>query len=470
MKTETHGEKNIHHRGAGNSSQPLLPYEALDYLPDLICVIGPDGFYEYFNKPWRQYASGNADQFVSPNWTECIYEADRCDVRREVADAMASATSFSIDLRLTNIEGGERWFLLRAHPQLDEWGQIRFWLYILTDIHERKLYKFNLAQKSKIQTDMLNVSLDCIKVITVDGKLQHMNKAGCIALNVQENSGFGMDWLNLLPEEVHEDGRTAFRYAGEGRPARFPGISRLSGEGVRYWDNMLTPLKNGSGEVDAILCVSRDVTTQKENQRRIELLLRELDHRSKNMLTVVQALIRRTVPDPRADFVKALDQRLCSISRSQDLLIEGQWVGITVQDLVWSQTAIAGGAQEKHMLLNGDPDLRLRPGAAEMIGLAMHELTTNAIKYGALSNDCGTVTITWEVEERPDGRFFRLHWKESGGPEVTTTQRRGFGTTVIGRNPFARHGAKVTHAFDASGVSWEFAVPVAAILSDIEPE
>jgi hypothetical protein len=89
MKTETHEEKNIHHRGAGNSSQPLLPYEALDYLPDLICVIGPDGFYEYFNKPWRQYASGNADQFVSTNWTECIYEADRCDVRREVGGGPA---------------------------------------------------------------------------------------------------------------------------------------------------------------------------------------------------------------------------------------------------------------------------------------------------------------------------------------------------------------------------------------------
>lgn len=435
-------------------------FSALDLLPDLICVVGVDGFYEHFNRAWRRNADVFTAGFESECWADNVHVEDRALVRHELEVALSTGRPCNLDMRLIAASGVERWYLLRAHPELDERGQVRFWLYILTDIQDRKISRLNLSRRIKLQTEMLNISQDCIKILTVDGRLQHMNRAGCLALNVDEDSGFGMEWLPLLPDEVHAEGEKALREAQEGRHARFPGLSCMPGESVRCWDNMLTPCPNEQGDVEAILCVSRDVTAQREGERRVELLLHELNHRSKNMLAVVLALIRRSVPDPKADFVKVLEQRLVSISRSQDLLVAGELIGVTVRDLVLSQTAVAGDMLEERIIVKGDPSLRLRVGAAEMVGLAMHELTTNAIKYGALSNDLGTVNICWNVQEMPEGSFFRLIWEESGGPEVKLPERRGFGTAVIGRNPFASQGGSLQHVFEPSGVLWELKLPV----------
>lgn len=452
-------------RACDAAATPFFNYEALDYGPDLIGVIGADGAYGYFNAAWRHHAARDGGRFASADWISCVHEADRPEVRRMLADAMATGVGSRTDLRLSGSEGDDHWFMLRAHPHHDETGHVRFWLYVLTDVHERKLHKLGLAQKAKMQTDMLNVSPDCIKLINPDGRLAHMNRAGQIALAVDEESGFGMDWLNLLPTEVHEGGRAALDQARRGSPASFPGMSHLPGEDIRYWDNMLTPLPNEDGDIESILCVSRDVTIRRRNERRIELLLNELNHRSRNMLAIIQSLIRHTVPDPDAAFVETLERRIRAMAQSQDLLVKGPHSGMTVRALVHSQTVVTGSAAEKRIVLHGDATLRLRPEAAEMIGLAMYELTTNAIKYGALSNDAGIVTIRWTVEDGDGSRLFHLDWEETGGPPVAPARKPGFGTTLIGRNPFAHLGGAVTHRFDAAGARWSFDAPADIVLA-----
>lgn len=132
-----------------------------------------------------------------------------------------------------------------------------------------------------MQTDMLNISVDCIKLIAPNGNLLHMNRAGCRALGVDQDSGFGMPWLPLLPEDVWNEGATALEQARKGAFSRFPGRSVVPGQETQYWDNMLTPILDADGKTTAILCVSREVTRERlaldllrRNEERLAIAVR----------------------------------------------------------------------------------------------------------------------------------------------------------------------------------------------------
>ncbi|MFT8807479.1 sensor histidine kinase [Gluconobacter sp.] len=437
-----------------------VSYLAFDLLPDLICVDSPGGTGpRHFNTAWKQHASALGVPDAFSKWLPIVLPSDQPDVTRTLRESPSPDTSQSTTFRIRSPDGQYRWFLLRIVQRAPAGCEDPTRILILTDIDEQKRHEENLLQKADIRDRMLNVSVDCIKEIRTDGTLVHMNAAGCEALNVDRASGFGMEWLNLLPTEAHEPGRAALREAAAGQNARFMGLSQLPGQSARHWDNMLTPLLKPDQSVEAILCVSRDITTQRENEQRIALLLNELNHRSKNMLAIFQALIRRTVPDPQAPFVRVLEERITSIARSQDLLIHGEWTGATVHDVVTSQTVVAGDFPATRLRIEGDPALQFVPETADRIGLAIYELTTNAIKYGALSNDTGTITITWNLQEENGKQIFCMCWKENGGPTVTLPERRGFGSIVIEHNPRSIPGASSSCSHEPDGTIWTFRAP-----------
>ncbi len=126
-------------------------------------------------------------------------------------------------------------------PQQRANNEVIRWIGGCTDIHEHRIQQIALATGSKVQREMLDASVDCIKVIHPNGHLSTMNRSGCVALGVSQDSGFGMDWLNLLPSEVRIPGREALERARKGDNARFPGKSELPGQEPQYWDNLLTP-------------------------------------------------------------------------------------------------------------------------------------------------------------------------------------------------------------------------------------
>ncbi|AAW60098.1 sensor histidine kinase [Gluconobacter oxydans] len=446
--------------GQTQTAPPDISCPAFDLLPDLICMepVSNTGAM-HFNTAWKQQAASLGVPLAFSEWLPLIAPADLVEITRILRDTTPSDQLRSTSFRILNPDGHTRWFLLRLvqRPATSDEHTVR--LLILTDIHEQKRHEEALLQKADIRDRMLNVSVDCIKEIAKDGTLVHMNTAGCEALGVDSTSGFGMRWLGLLPPEAHVPGGEALKDAAEGQNAGFMGVSQLPGQPVRHWDNMLTPLLNPDQSVEAILCVSRDVTIQREHEQRIALLLNELNHRSKNMLAIFQALIRRTVPDPTVPFVKVLEERITSIARSQDLLIHGEWTGATVHDVVTSQTAVAGDFPATRLRIEGDPELQFVPDTADRIGLAIYELTTNAIKYGALSNDTGTVTVSWGLHDEEDKPVFRMCWKETGGPTVARPERRGFGSIVIEHNPRSIPGASSSCAHEPDGTVWTFSAP-----------
>ena len=168
----------------------------------------------------------------------------------------------SMECSFPDHNGRSAWYMLQFHP-LSEAGQpARMWICITVDIQAMKDREGELRERDAIRSEMLNVSVDCIKLIDLDGRIVHLNSAGCLALGLSEEHAQGTPWLPLLPEDVREGGRAALAKAYAGNPARFPGRSQLPGQPEQHWDNMLTPVLDAQGKATSVLCVSREVTAE----------------------------------------------------------------------------------------------------------------------------------------------------------------------------------------------------------------
>jgi PAS domain S-box-containing protein len=210
------------------------------------------------------------------------------------------------------------------------------------------------------------------------------------------------------------------------------------------------PIRNEQGEIVRWFGTNTDVTAQREQAEQIRLLLMEVNHRSKNMLTTIQALARRSAPDEEG-FISRFEDRVQSLAINQDILVGREWREVPVDELVRLQLAFIHDAPGEFRI--GGPPLALAPRAAEVIGMAIHELATNSLKYGALSAEHGYVDVGWS--RRPDGTGLTLWWRENGGPPVCEPRHHGFGTTLIRDVPRHNLGAKVALHYNREGVCWE---------------
>ncbi|MEO8619044.1 MAG: PAS domain S-box protein [Sphingomicrobium sp.] len=248
---------------------------------------------------------------------------------------------------------------------------------------------------------------------------------------------------------------------GEGWEDTFP--LRAADGSYRWFLSRAHPIRDDTGTITHWFGTNTDITDRREYEERIRLLLGECNHRAKNMLTMIQAVVHRTATsDP--DLVERLSQRIGALGANQDLLIQREWVGAPIRDLITSHLAFAEDVLGHRVTLDGPP-LDLLPRAAETIGLAIHELTTNACKYGALSTDKGAVAIAWSVEGDRKGKdaAFHLEWIESGGPPVEPPKRSGFGTMLIKRNPARALKAQVDCEYSADGFRWSLDSPLSSV-------
>jgi PAS domain S-box-containing protein len=188
---------------------------------------------------------------------------------------------------------------------------------------------------------------------------------------------------------------------------------------------------------------NRDITERKRHEEQVNLLMHEVNHRSKNMLNIVQAVARQTAAASPNDFLARFTERLQALAASQDLLVKSAWQGVDLAELVRSQIAHFEDLIGQRIELQGPP-VSISASAAQTIGMALHELATNSGKYGALSNACGVVKIAWDLE-RIDGEEadFVMSWREEGGPPVMPPHRPGFGSTIITEMPKMSLDAKV---------------------------
>lgn len=197
-----------------------------------------------------------------------------------------------------------------------------------------------------------------------------------------------------------------------------------------------------------------------------ELLINELNHRVKNTLTTVQSIIGRTLRGATAhsESVKTLEARLMALSRTHNVLSAENWDSADLHDIAAEALAPFATGDRTRLQVDG-PEVRLRPRAALTLAMVLHELSTNAAKYGALSDAVGRVALSWSIRNRNQGPWLRLVWRESGGPAVQPATRKGFGSTLIDQGIAHELGGSAELNFEPSGVTCTIEFPLGAAQS-----
>jgi PAS domain S-box-containing protein len=250
-----------------------------------------------------------------------------------------------------------------------------------------------------------------------------------------------------------------------GQPRRIE-VTVEDGPGARWHDLHIEPLRNDAGEIVGLTCASVDVTERKEGEAHLRLLLRELTHRSKNLLAVIQAMARQTAHHAGSidSFLHQFGARLQALAASHDLLVRESWYGASLNELVRSQLS-AYIANDGKQITIGGPEVALKPEAAQNLGLALHELAVNAARFGSLSVPSGHVSITWDRHENSGGQALVLDWREELGPKVKNRRKKGFGSIVIERNLARALDAEVNLDFNPDGLHCHIVIPASQILA-----
>jgi len=225
----------------------------------------------------------------------------------------------------------------------------------------------------------------------------------------------------------------------------------------RWFLSRANAIRTNDGRILRWFGTNTDITQQREHEQRISLLMGEVNHRAKNMLAVVQALVSRTADKK---FAETLGKRLQALATNQDMLARQNWSGAPIDQLIRSQLAAVSDLIGTRVHVAGGADILLAPAAAETIGLAIHELTTNATKYGALSGKTGELTVSWHIADEDGDPRLELEWRETGGPRVKVPTRKGFGTVMIDYNPRLSLDAKVAFGYPPEGFFWTMSAPL----------
>lgn len=330
-------------------------------------------------------------------------------------------------------------------------------------IKERDSAVADLNRTSNLLHSIITLTPDLVYVKDAESKTILTNPATLrlYGKNLDDVKGRGaIDWHPNREEvdRIVENDRTVMAH-GESMQFEeaFTGV-----DGRRIFLSTKTPLRDQTGKVIGVVGVSTDVTDREKRAQHMEFIMRELSHRSKNLLTVIQSIARQTAKQSAdfGEFQRAFDSRLQSLAALHDLLIQHNWEGASIAEVVASQ--LKPFANRDRVKADG-ADVLLKPDVAQIFAMAFHELATNATKYGALSGEGGCVAVRWQVI---DGKIL-IEWREHGGPSVTAPQREGFGSTVLKRVASHVPQAKIEYVFEPAGVVWRLEAPLSMINADV---
>lgn len=223
-------------------------------------------------------------------------------------------------------------------------------------------------------------------------------------------------------------------------------------------------VRHPDGRIAYLIKITQDISARRRSDETRQMLTREVNHRSKNLLAIVQAIARQTAARSPQEFLKSFGERLRALAANHDLLVKSEWRRVSLTDLVRSQVEHFGTIGSR-ILLSGPP-VTVPPSAAQALGMALHELATNAAKYGSLSNESGQVEVAWGVQDD----FFSMSWRETGGPEVAAPGATGFGTTLLDSMTASSLSGSVSIGYPAEGVVWQLRCPLSAFQDDPSQE
>lgn len=300
---------------------------------------------------------------------------------------------------------------------------------------------------------------DAIVSKTLDGIVTTWNAGAEKIFGYTADEIIGQPITRIIPTELHYEEEEILARIRRGLHIDHFETVRLAKDGRRIDVSVtISPMRDKSGNLIGASKVGRDITERKHAEGLQQLLIGELNHRVKNTLATVQSIANQTVHRAKSpsDFAASFGGRLQSLAKTHSLLTQSTWQGAELSELIRDQLPFGDGEDER--ITCSGPLVMLNAQAALHLSLVLHELATNAIKHGALSDRRGRLSIRWMVRTETERKLV-LQWQERGGPTVTVPQSRGFGTTLIEKSLEA-HGGVTSIRYEAEGVTCEVILPL----------
>lgn len=426
-----------------------------DHTPAMLWVTDDTGYCTYLNKGWYEYTGQRDREGEGLGWLQAVHPEDRPEAERAFLSANDEQKGYEIDFRVRRADGSYRWCVDAAKPRFDGNGRFLGHIGSVIDIDERR----EAAEKVRASEETLRSVIDQMPIGVAiarvpSGEIFLYNQAleEMLGHSILSNDASTYDRYG----GIDEDGRSlsAERYP-LGRAILFG--ETVVGDEMRYrrGDGRIihllghaAPIVGSSGKAEIAVVTLQDITDRKKAEQHQRLLIDELSHRAKNLLAIIQSVAQQSFKngsDP-STMVSSFEGRLGALAAAHGILTRQRWEAAPIRQII-CDTIMAVKADDHRLKLDG-PDLLVPPKTGVSLAMAIHELTTNAVKYGSFSNEAGSVTVSWQVE---NGRL-KLEWRERGGPVVSTPSRRGFGSRMIERGLAAELGGEVTISFEADGV------------------
>jgi PAS domain S-box-containing protein len=393
-----------------------------------------------------------------------IHPDDLVAVTQAIERVLAAGGEFAEEYRLVQTDGAVRWVFARGRCYLDADGQPSRYPGVLIDITDQKAAAGRLA----VQEETLRLAVESADVGTWDLNLQTQ----VLTLSDRCKAMFGLSpdaeltlddfyaglhdgdqrlildsFRRAIDPEVRADYEVEYRTMGP-----HDGVERwIAAKGRALFDAAGRPLR--------AIGTTVNVTERKRAELHLRLMVNELNHRVKNSLATIQAIAAQTFRGARSlpEAQEAFTSRIIALAEAHDVLTRENWEGADIEDVARRAAALHGG--EERFELSG-PTIRLPPRAALSLSMALHELATNALKYGALSAPGGRVAVQWSLSRDDAGPRMALVWTERGGPPVTPPARKGFGSRLIERGLAAELSGEATITYDAAGVVCRISAPL----------
>ena len=438
----------------------MLGTELLDALPVAVYATDAEGNITYYNEAAAELW-GHRPPLGSSQWCGS-WKLYWPDGRPLPHDQCPMAVTLKEGRPVRGIEaiaerpdGTRVNFLPYPTPLRDATGRVTGAINLLIDITERHANEVQAAQLAAI----VATSDDAIASKTLEGRVTSWNAAATRLFGYTPEEMIGQSITRIIPPELLEEEDRILAQLRRGERIDHYETVRVAKDGRRIDVSLcVSPLRDKTGRVIGASKIARDISDRKQAEMLQRLLVQELNHRVKNTLATIQAIANQSMRRAKspAEFVRGFSGRVQALARTHELLTQTRLQGAEIMDVVRDQVLL-GGADDGRIEISG-PTLMLDAQGAMNLALVVHELATNARKYGALSGPDGRLSVTWETRTNSE-RQLVLEWQERTNHKISVPRERGFGTTLI-EQTLKAHGGSAAIRYGADGMSGTFTLPL----------
>ena len=433
--------------------------EAANSAPAPVWMTDVNGKVEFANEAMARFAGLAREEAMGDRWLSLIHPDDLSNVVAARQRAWeAGHQPYTFEARFRRADGDWRLLEVNSRPRRSGDGSFNGYVGLAVDRTEAQGALAELAESEERFRLLADSAPVMIWMSDPRGGCAYLNAALRRFWKVSQGDLATFDWRTKMhPDDEPRITQAVVEATRLGRSFAVAGRYLNADGDYRHIETAGEPRFSASGDLLGMIGVNVDMTDVVNAQSRQKILLDELNHRVKNTLTVVQSLARQTFRSGRdiGSASAVFDARLRALAAAHTLLTMSNWESAPMHSVA-EQALQPCGERRGHIVLDGSATL-LSPRLALSVSLALHELCTNAVKYGALSTDTGRVTLGWRVD--PAG-WFQMEWREQGGPDVSAPPRRSFGSRLLEKVVPQDVRGEALLRFESEGVRYELKAPM----------